>query len=670
VSNGGITGVVQDENGAPLAGLVVGAFAVGGVFGQRLLANTKASGTFATTFPGYAETKADGSFEIGYASLASADLLVRVYDRVKRRLALDGVHSGVTATTFSLPAPIVIAGADATGLLVSGGEFPAPFDGNEVELLVDNAVAWKRVVQAIDGAQSSINFMLFYLDVGVSLMSFSPDPPTVGDPTAGPTSGRRLEAALLEADERGVAVRLLLNDFTPDLPDRFSPDSAGPVADYFASPPANSVEVRRFKTPQMTPIHAKVVVIDDSDAYVIGSPFIQDYFDAVTHDIDDPRHGSYFCLGPAQIRVPTHDVSLLIGGPAVAALNETFRLHWNTAKPSGAAALAAAPAPAARANGVSVQIARTLHGNGRFTSIPAGETAILEGYLRAIASAQNLIYLENQYFTCEEIADALVLAIKQRSGLEVIFLTNNKVDIPGYTSWQPDTIRRVLAGLTEEERKRVEFFTAWSAKPALQAGSLPRVARSYIHSKVAIVDDTWATVGSANLDGVSLTASQNAVRWPYSTLGGLFNLRSAGDLTQDRATEANVFIYSAVEGLAQSSLPDDLRRLLWAEHLGYLDGNGAPDPAASDLDAPPSNGTWLDLWRDRAGKKLDGLSPLGADPVELHPARVLRFPHDGAEMRSCLHRPRRYLDALGASLDRLDVRQTFRPFSFADGDYE
>lgn len=173
--------------------------------------------------------------------------------------------------------------------------------------------------------------------------------------------------------------------------------------------------------------------------------------------------------------------------------------------------------------------------------------------------------------------------------------------------------------LTPTALARVGFFTLWSHEVAAVAGQPTRICRNYVHSKVAIIDDLWATVGSANLDGDSLSFSQNADRGVYRFFGGLLGLRQHGVVTDNRESETNLVVYNGIDGQPTSTFPGDLRRRLWAEHLSFL-SNGEPDLAA--LTTKPVNG-WLDLWTTRANAKLAGLT--AATPT-VHDARVLPYP--------------------------------------------
>jgi phosphatidylserine/phosphatidylglycerophosphate/cardiolipin synthase-like enzyme len=184
----------------------------------------------------------------------------------------------------------------------------------------------------------------------------------------------------------------------------------------------------------------------------------------------------------------------------------------------------------------------------------------------------------------------------------------------------------------------VGLFTLWSHDTVSDP---QRIIRIYTHAKVGAVDDRWATIGSANLDGVSLSMSQHAIP-PITDL----------DRLERRAIELNALFFDEVDGLPASTVPTDLRRALWAEHLGYN------DPNHGDLKAPPAGG-WLDLWKNRAQAKLDGLL---AAPPEGHPARVLEWRSE--------EDPTQHLIALGltdANLNNLKVETTGRSYDFDTG---
>jgi phosphatidylserine/phosphatidylglycerophosphate/cardiolipin synthase-like enzyme len=476
-------------------------------------------------------------------------------------------------------------------------------------------------------------------------MGFRRDP--VGNP--GPEGGVRLEECLLEAAERGAAVQLVLNHVTP----MFSPaNTSYPVEGFFRRrDPAGRVRLRRLYTPQTVPIHGKVFVIDDRVAFLMGSGFAQEYFDGRDHVIDDPRRGHL--RWRSSVRVPVHDVSVRIEGPAVADLDATVRLLWDHARPSGKRPSTDQP-PLLRQSvtgdspgRTTLQVTRTLSGDRRYAGSPAGETGIYESYLRALESAERFIYLENQYLTCPELVDALIRAMRRVPALQLILLINIRPDVPYYVTWQRRALQRLLSGLGEH-RDRAGVFTLWSHEKGPRR---TRILRTHVHSKVGIIDDAWLTIGSANLDSLSLSHSQHELhRPPLVRLGRLLGGASGGDPWQARAMEVNV---TCVDDEAI----ERLRRDLWAEHLGL---DSADDPV---LVRPPDEG-WLTLWQRCASLKLDGLR--SSDPAVTAP-RILPYPRHEDRLPQRTHHAADHLRALGVDPDLIDVRERFRSFSFRHG---
>jgi phosphatidylserine/phosphatidylglycerophosphate/cardiolipin synthase-like enzyme len=165
----------------------------------------------------------------------------------------------------------------------------------------------------------------------------------------------------------------------------------------------------------------------------------------------------------------------------------------------------------------------------------------------------------------------------------------------------------------------------------------PRIMPVYIHAKVGIVDDAWATVGSANIDYASM----------------------------DRAVEVNALLLNGVDGQPQSEAVDILRRKLWAEHLGFVDAQGAIHPNASELQRQSRpQGGWLSLWQERADATLQQLIAHPAQSTA-RMARVLPWPSDDKTHKE----PRDYLTALGIRSHAVVPIKGTRPFDFKTGDW-
>jgi phosphatidylserine/phosphatidylglycerophosphate/cardiolipin synthase-like enzyme len=194
-----------------------------------------------------------------------------------------------------------------------------------------------------------------------------------------------LGQALLQKNRAdGVNVRILLNDV---IGIQVFADSVKEVRDYLTdeqNQAAHTVEVRGFPRHFNGPLHAKIAIIDGRKAYVLGSPFIQGYYDGETHKVDEPRRGECSFWEHTDCS-PLHEVSVSLEGPAVEALNDTFLLLWNRV---GSAVGPTKPTPPATTN-AAVQIVRTVPAN-LFGAIPKGETGVLEAYLHAIREPPGL----------------------------------------------------------------------------------------------------------------------------------------------------------------------------------------------------------------------------------------------------------------------------------------
>lgn len=638
MANIGVKGKVTNESGVGIGGLFVIAYDVEVFTDEERL--------------GYTNTSASGDFTVSYASGAYGlelrpDIRVRVFDIVGRLLFESEEYPDVSATTLDI-GTIIIPADVARGYRVtlrkgylSTSPTPPPSDpypllsqNNLVnEPMIDNEVAWRELTLNVQNSANFIHLLQLHFDVKKLFVVFNPRLPPIGTPT----KGLKLELELLDANRnRGVKARILLDDSLGN--------SAGSVVNFFNDEGRvipHSVEVRGFQRPWRYHLHAKLAVIDAKIAHIISGPFFQGYFDDKTHNIDEPRRGTASWIGRKlgfETNLPVHEVGLSIEGPAIEDLNNTFLLLWNHI---GAAVGQTAHVPPATTN-AAIQIVRTLPGN-LLPSIPKGETGILEAYLRAIREAEDFIYLDNQYFTEPAIAKALVLALLDKPKLQVIIVLNSDVDIPLYYYYQKKAINSMKRELENKGAlSRLGIFTLWSHEP--WAPPTPqRIIRIYTHAKVGIADDKWATIGSANLEGTALHMSQ-LISPPYTER----------DRLEKRHIEINALIFNGVDGLPASTVPDEIRRILWAELLGYNDSNH------SDLKTPPSGG-WLQLWKNHAAAKLEGLKKI---PPTGHQARILEW---------CSERdPEKYLLALGLkkeNLGNLIVKQEGRDFDFATGNW-
>jgi phosphatidylserine/phosphatidylglycerophosphate/cardiolipin synthase-like enzyme len=709
-----IIGIVVDENGNGLAGLLVEAR------GDWLLtsevidsATTRNGGGFTLVLPG-----APGQ------PTHPSSCRVRVVDALGRPISDDREVPGTDGNQDL--GRITVRAADRTGLLVTNGKGEARMvsEGNAMALLIDGEEAFGQVATDIEAATTSIDMTQLFFSVPKEsrpdpadehpelVFAFGPPPlpppPPVPLPPppapAGPPrpDDKRPELLILKAVKNGRAVRILLNKPVVSWPEGVFllaalPAAAGGLGAGLAalvglvigvglpllwialgaalvagglgapqvwkvldkssdseelreyleagaariSQPRGELQVRGFgqPAPDNGVLHTKMVIVDGQRATVLGSPFQQYYFSDHRHQIDDPHRGD--STGGL-----FHDVSVGLVGPVVADLHETFRTYWNEDQtpgnqlPSLPPDQVAPPQPSGPDGVVTAQVVRTLSA-GRFSGLDGtSEKGILEGYLRAFGAARRYIYLENQYFTDAIIAEALATVLAANDELELIFMVNIKPDVPLYPWRQGRLLRSVRAAAPG----RVGVFTRWSYDPGHPR---PWVAPVYLHSKLGVIDDIWATIGSANLDGLSL--DRNVVLSPI-----VF-----GETT---AAELNVNVHGGAPGTSGMAPAERIRRRLWAEHLGLLGGDEKPDPTSGLLAMAPTT-KWLPLWRQSAKASLGHLK--AASPTEL-PGFVLEYPEDDAPTS-----PRRHLAALDIPLSKDSARirpiGATRPFDFFTG---
>ena len=240
--------------------------------------------------------------------------------------------------------------------------------------------------------------------------------------------------------------------------------------------------------------HQKIIVVDDALAFSGGIDLAVRRWDTSWHHLDDPHRRDpsgkpYF---------PFHDVQMATDGAAACALAELVHERWQRATgehvPVTPADHSLWPDISPDFSDVRVAIARTLPGlNGQ------QEVREVEALFRdMIASAEQSIYIENQFLTCPAMAKALAQRLRENSSLEALLVAPHTPE-----KWlEYHTMRngriRFLRTLHEAGvAQRVRLLC-----PEVRSGE--RVAHTMVHSKIMIVDDRMLRVGSANLNNRSM----------------------------------------------------------------------------------------------------------------------------------------------------------------------
>jgi len=272
--------------------------------------------------------------------------------------------------------------------------------------------------------------------------------------------GRALHAALLAAAERGVDVHVLVDGFgSPDLPPPFlaSLVQAGVHFRVF-DPGGRRLFGRRLNV--LRRMHRKIVVVDGELAFIGGINYSAD------HVAD---------FGPEA----KQDWAVQVRGPVVAHIQRFARCavlpRGEERRRKLRAPLPELPA-AGPADAIFVTRDNDLH-----------TTAIERHYRIALRAARKRVVIANAYFFP---GWRLVRELRRaaRRGVDVRLILQGEPDMP---------IVKTAASLLYDH--------------LLRAGvHIYEYCERPLHGKVALVDDEWSTVGSSNLDPLSLSLNLEA----------------------------------------------------------------------------------------------------------------------------------------------------------------
>lgn len=192
-----------------------------------------------------------------------------------------------------------------------------------------------------------------------------------------------------------------------------------------------------------------------------------------------------------------HDAYVEVNGPSATDVAHNFVQRWNGASEPHAADDLPLPATVLAPCGASAVQIQRMFGDDR---------SILEQYERAIDAAERSIYIENQAIPIPPIAARLEGALKR--GVEVVLLVPAIPEADVYAA-RKDPARRAVFDALE----------ALGRHPNFRLAGLP----VYVHCKLMIVDDAWATIGSCNLHRYSLGGhtEMNAAIWDEAVVRDL-----------------------------------------------------------------------------------------------------------------------------------------------------
>ncbi len=342
---------------------------------------------------------------------------------------------------------------------------PVLRDGHQVKLLKGSAEFFPELIRAIDAARSHIQLETYIFNF-------------YGE-------GAQVAAALERAGIRGLRVWVVVDGVgTPQLSDdwRVRFDKAG--VEWRIYSPLGTLGL--LIPSRWRRLHRKLCVIDGQLAFCGGINILDDLY--------DPQYG--------RLQAPRFDFAVSASGALVQQVQEACtRLWWRL---QAVRHVRQQNFPEAfssfRAAGLHFPWLHHAHTSAQKWVAKAGlllrdnvlhRSQIEKAYLKAIGTARHEIVIANAYFLPgQKLRQALVLAAKR--GVKVQLL---------------------LQG-------RYEYFMQYHAvrpvyRQMLGAGiEIYEYTQSFLHAKVAVIDahheKPWATVGSSNLDPLSLLLAREA----------------------------------------------------------------------------------------------------------------------------------------------------------------
>ena len=285
-------------------------------------------------------------------------------------------------------------------------------------------------------------------------------------------SGREVAAAMVRAAQRGVPVRVLVDGWGASL--YLTPSLAKLLA-------AGGVRLMKYR-PEVAPwqfrlhrlrrLHRKICHVDGRVAFVGGINLID--------DMNTPRH-----------KPPRVDFAVRVEGPMLASIVMSMQRLWALVELTQFDRSEVPLFPVA----IPTRVAGTQAASFAVRDNLGHRSDIEAAYLAALLAAKTEIIIATAYFfPGTQFRRALTAAALR--GVRVTLLLQARVEyrLLHYAS-------RALYGQLLEAGVTIEEYHL-----------------SFLHAKVAVVDEQWATVGSSNIDPYSFLMAREAnvfVRDPH-----------------------------------------------------------------------------------------------------------------------------------------------------------
>jgi cardiolipin synthase len=339
-------------------------------------------------------------------------------------------------------------------------------DLSAIKLLRGGVDLFPALIEAMDAAQHEVRLETYIFDV------------------AG--TGADVAHALVRAAARGVAVYVLVDGAgTGEMPAEWAHrfEQAGVQLRVYS--PVNLLGV--FMPSRWRRLHRKLCVIDRTVSFCGGINILDDFFNPHAQDRLLAPRLDYAVRATGELAAQVHDTMLQLWSRVEAmrelrqqGLSAAFEVLQDKGKDKNRTQQSVAHNNVTQSsNHLVAQL--LLRDNLRHRS------QIERAYRKAIGEARHEVLIASAYFfPAMRLRRALVMAAQR--GVRVRLLLQGR-----YEYWAPYRASQQLYGQLLAAGVEIYEYHA-----------------SFLHAKVAVVDEKWVTVGSSNLDPLSLLLAREA----------------------------------------------------------------------------------------------------------------------------------------------------------------
>ncbi|QCB44837.1 phosphatidylserine/phosphatidylglycerophosphate/cardiolipin synthase family protein [Hydrogenophaga sp. PAMC20947] len=366
------------------------------------------------------------------------------------------------------------------------------------------------------------------------------------------TASRLITQALARRAGEGVKVRILVDFALPVF--KLAPEyvktleAAGVAVRYY-----NTAGIQRFFAAQHR-THRKLLAVDRAQAIIGGRNMADEYFDLST---------TYNFL----------DSDLLIEGPIVGSIVDSFELYWASewvTQPKDLSGdisaavvqdLLGQPSPTERGLAQALQHHAPEHGTStcndiEFVTDYPGSGVERRKVFLAISQlaheARRQITVETPYLVLRDDGANVVRDVVGR-GVQLRFLTNSLQSTDAFY-----TVASLADGLARLQLPKLEVW-AYEGDPLRSAARTPNSARWGVHAKRAVFDDDTVVVGTYNIDprSANLNSELIVICRGNPDLASAMKTSMAARLAQSRAivgTDHPGGVDALIEGASDKSV--------------------------------------------------------------------------------------------------------------------